>query len=163
VSVATSFYEVVLAVHVMAVVIAFGVTFAYPIMFAVGARHDPRALALLHRVEYTVERWLVNPGLALVLLAGIYLASEGHRWSDFFVQWGFGAAIVIGGLVGSIMIPTARRAEQAAARDIAACGDGEVTLSDEYRALVRRLSIVGTTLSLLVLVTIFFMVARTGA
>jgi len=160
---ATSFYEVVLAVHIMAVVVAFGVTFAYPIMFAVGARHDPRSLPLLHRVEYTVERLLVNPGLLLVILAGIYLASKGHYWSDFFVQWGLGAAIVIGGLVGSVMIPTAKRAEQAAARDIAAASDGEVQLSDEYRALVRRLSTVGSLLSVLVLVTILFMALHVGA
>ncbi len=88
----------VLAIHIMAVVVAFGVTFAYPIMFAVAARHDPRGLPLLHRIEYTIERMLINPGLPLVLIAGIYLASKGHYWSDFFVQWGLGAAIVIGAL-----------------------------------------------------------------
>ena len=31
------FWEVVLALHIMAVVVAFGVTFAYPIIFAVVA------------------------------------------------------------------------------------------------------------------------------
>lgn len=160
---AASLYEVVLAVHVMAVVIAFGVTFAYPIMFAVAARHDPRGLPLLHRIEYTIERMLINPGLLLVVLAGVYLASKGHYWSDFFVQWGLGAVVVIGALVGSVMIPTAKRAEQCAARDVAAAGEGEVELSDEYRALVRRLTRVGTLLSVLVLITIFFMATHTGA
>lgn len=160
---AASLYEVVLAIHIMAVVVAFGVTFAYPIMFAVGARHEPRSLPLLHRVEYTIERYLINPGLLLVILAGIYLASKGHFWSDFFVQWGLGAAIVIGALIGSVMIPTAKRAEQTAARDLAASGEGEVALSEEYRALVRRLSTVGTLLSLLVLVTILFMALHLGS
>jgi hypothetical protein len=160
---AASLYEVVLAIHIMAVVVAFGVTFAYPIMFAVGARHDPRGLPLLHRVEYTIERYLINPGLLLVLLAGIYLASKGHFWSDFFVQWGLGAVVVIGALIGSVMLPTAKRAELVAARDVAASGDGEVALSDEYRALVRRLSSVGTLLSLLVLITILFMALHVGA
>jgi len=157
----------------MAVVIAFGVTFAYPVMFAVAARHDPRALPLLHRIEYTIERVLVNPGLLLVLLAGIYLASKGHFWSDFFVQWGLGAAIVIGALVGSVMIPTAKRAEQVATRDIAAVGAGtgagdggegsEVAMSEEYRGLVRRLTVVGSSLSALVLVTILFMALQLGS
>ncbi|HEV3047300.1 MAG TPA: hypothetical protein VGY13_08060 [Solirubrobacteraceae bacterium] len=160
---AASFYEVVLAVHIMAVVLAFGVTFAYPIMFAVGARHDPRGLPLLHRVEYTIERTLVNPGLGLVLLAGIYLASKGHFWSDFFVQWGLGAVIVLGALIGSVMIPTAKRAEQVAARDVAAAGEGEIAMSEEYRALVRRLGVVGGALSTLVLVTILFMALHLGA
>ncbi len=164
---AASLYEVVLAIHIMAVVVAFGVTFAYPIMFAVAGRHDPRSLPLVHRIEYTVERMLVNPGLALVLLAGIYLASKGHYWSDFFVQWGLAAVVVIGGLIGSVMIPTAKRAEQLAARDIAAvhagAGESNVEMSDEYRAAVRRLGIVGSLLSGLVLVTILFMALHVGA
>jgi Predicted integral membrane protein (DUF2269) len=157
---ATSTYEIVLAIHVMAVVIAFGVTFAYPLMFAVAAKRDPRGLPLVHRLEYTIERTLVNGGLLVVLVAGIFLASDGHHWSEFFVQWGLGVAVVIGALVGAVMIPTAKRAEEAAARDIAAAGDGEITLGAEYQALVRRLQMVGSTLSLLVLVTIFFMVVK---
>jgi hypothetical protein len=160
---AASLFEVVLAIHIMAVVVAFGVTFAYPIMFAVAARHDPRSVPLVHRIEYTVERMLINPGLLLVLLAGIYLASKGHYWSDFFVQWGLAAVLVIGALVGAVMIPTAKRAEIAAARDVAAAGDGEIVLGEEYRALLRRLTAVGTLLSLLVLVTILFMALHVGA
>jgi Predicted integral membrane protein (DUF2269) len=157
---AASLYEVVLAIHIMAVVVAFGVTFAYPIMFTVGARRDPRSLPLLHRVEYTIERVLINPGLLLVVAAGIFLASDGHHWSEFFVQWGLGAVVVIGALIGSVMIPTAKRAEAAAERDLAAAGDGAIEMSEEYRALVRRLSGVGSLLSALVLVTILFMVIK---
>jgi hypothetical protein len=166
---AASFYEVVLAIHIMAVVIAFGVTFAYPIMFAVAAKHDPRSLPLVHRIEYTVERMLINPGLGLVLLAGIYLASKGHYWSDFFVQWGLAVVVVIGALTGAVMIPTAKRAELVAARDLATIDAGtpgaepSVEMSEEYRALVRRLSTVGSLLSLLVLVTIAIMALHVGA
>jgi Predicted integral membrane protein (DUF2269) len=157
---AASAYEIVLALHVMAVVVAFGVTFAYPIMFTVGARHGARSLPLLHRVEYTIERLLINPALVVVLLAGIFLASDGDHWSEFFVQWGIAAVVVIGALVGAVMIPTAKRAEQVAERDIAASGDGELVMSEEYQALVRRLSTVGTLLSALVLLTIVFMVVK---
>jgi uncharacterized membrane protein len=166
---AASAYEVVLAIHIMAVVVAFGVTFAYPIMFAVGARHDPRSLPLLHRVEHTIERWLINPGLLVVMLAGIYLASDGHRWGQFFVQWGLAAAIVIGGLIGSVMIPTAKRAQLIAERDLAVSGAdahaGEagrpvIAMSEEYRALTRRLATVGSLLSTIVLLTILIMVIK---
>jgi Predicted integral membrane protein (DUF2269) len=172
---AASLFEVVLAIHIIAVVLAFGVVFAYPIMFAVAARQDPRGLPLLHRLEYTIDRFLTNPGLGLVLLAGIYLASKGHFWSDFFVQWGLAAVIVIGALVGAVMIPTSKRAEQIATRDLAASAEragvaaagaaspGEVEFSDEYRALTRRLTLVGTLLSVLVLVTIVLMALHVGA
>ncbi|HEY1689413.1 MAG TPA: hypothetical protein VGF95_11200 [Solirubrobacteraceae bacterium] len=151
-------FKIVLAIHIMAVVIAFGATFAYPLFFAIGSRQEPRSLPLLHRLEYNFERWVLNPALVLVLGAGIYLASDAHLWKEFFVQWGFAAVIVIGGLAGAVMIPTSKRAEALSRRDIEASGaDSAVTFSAEYRALVRRLAIVGGSLSTLVLVTIFFM------
>jgi len=157
---ATSAYDVVLGVHILAVVIAFGVTFAYPIIFAVGARQDPRSLPLLHRVELTTERILVNGGLVLVLGAGIFLASDGHHWSEFFVQWGIAAVVVVGAIVGAVMIPATKRAIEIAERDIAAAGDGEVVMSADYQALVRRLNVVGTALSALVIATVFIMAIK---
>ncbi|HWX75564.1 MAG TPA: DUF2269 family protein [Solirubrobacteraceae bacterium] len=157
---AASAYEIVLALHVMAVVVAFGVAFAYPIMFAVGARSDPRSLPTLHRVEYTIERFLINPGLLVVLLAGIFLASDGHHWSEFFVQWGLAAAVVIGAVVGAVMIPTAKRAEQLAQHAVAAAGEGAPAMGEEYGAAVRRLTTAGSALSALVLITIAFMVIK---
>jgi uncharacterized membrane protein len=154
---AVTTYNVVLAIHIMAVVVAFGVTFAYPIMFAIAAKHDPRSLPVLHRIERVVDRVLVNGALVIVLGAGIYLASEDHLWKEFFVQWGLGAAIVIGALVGAVMIPTSKKAQETIERDLAA-GDG--AQSAEYRGLTRRLAIVGSLLSALVLVTILFMAIK---
>ena len=154
---AAALYDYILALHVMAVVVGFGVTFAYPIIFAVGAKRDPRSLPVLHRIEYTIERLLVNPGLLVVLAAGAYLASKGHHWSEFFVQWGLGAAVAIGAVVGAVMIPTAKKAEQLAERDLAA-GGGE--MSAEYQAAGKRLTTFGSLLSLLVLVTILFMAVK---
>jgi uncharacterized membrane protein len=158
--IAVSFYDIVLAVHIMAVVVAFGATFAYPIIFAVGARTDPRSLPVLHKISYTVERLLVNPGLLLVLIAGIYLASQGHHWSEFFVQWGLGVVVVIGAVVGVVLIPASKRAQELAERDIATSGEGSIEMSAEYQAVVRRISTVGTLLSVLVLLTILFMAIK---
>jgi hypothetical protein len=158
------FYEVVLALHIAAVVVAFGVTFAYPIIFTVISRQDPRALPALHRAELAVGRFLIQPGLVVVLLAGIYLASKLDVWTTFYVQWGMGAVIVLGGLGGLFFTPTERRLSELAERDlVAAAGGGEVTMSAEYQTLARRLANVGALSSLLVLVTIYFMVTRTGA
>lgn len=153
---AVSAYDVVLAIHIMAVVVTFGVVFAYPIMFRLAAKADPRSLPLIHRIETTLERTLVNGGLVVVVGAGIFLATDGKHWSEFFVQWGIGAAIVIGGLVGAVMIPASKRAQRLAERDLAAGGE----MSAEYQAVTRRLAIVGTFLSLLVLATIFFMATK---
>jgi hypothetical protein len=85
---AVTFPDVVLAIHIMAVVIAFGVTFAYPIVFAVFGKADPRSLPALYRAVHTIGTRLILPGLGVVIVAGIYLASHLHMWSHFFVQCG---------------------------------------------------------------------------
>lgn len=157
---AATAYEIVLAVHIMAVVVAFGVTFAYPIMFVAASRSYPDSLPTLHRLEYMTERMLINPTLVVVLGAGIYLASDGHEWSQFFVQWGLGVVVVIGALLGAVLIPSSKRAEELAARDLAKAGAEAPRQSDEYRAIVRRLNLVGSLTSLLVLITILFMVVK---
>lgn len=160
---AVSAYDVVLAIHIMAVVVTFGAVFAYPLMFSVAAKADPRSLPTIHRIETTIERALVNGGLVVVVGAGVFLATDGKHWSEFFVQWGLGAAIVIGGIVGAVMIPASKRAQQLAERDLAsgaADGEGEHAWSEEYLAISRRLKLVGSFLSMLVLVTIFVMAAK---
>ena len=41
---AVAFFEVVLALHIIAVVFAFGATFAYPVLLGAVGKADPRAL-----------------------------------------------------------------------------------------------------------------------
>jgi uncharacterized membrane protein len=151
---AVMFWQVILALHIFAVVAAFGVTFAYPVIFLVGEKLDRRSIPLLHRLEQALGRRLINPGLLVVLIAGIYLASHLHDWKQFFVQWGLGVAIVLGALEGALMIPTAGKAAAQAEQDLAA---GGVQWSPEYRALRTRLTIVGGTMCLLVLITVYVM------
>jgi hypothetical protein len=159
---AVAFFEVALAIHIMAAVIAFGITFAYPIIFPVIEKADPRALPAVHRAQLAIGRRLIQPGLGVVLVAGIYLASKLHEWSAFYVQWGLGIAVVLGALGGMFFTPMERRMIELSERDIAAA-DGEVTLSEEYRAVAKRVAQVGAASSLLILATIYFMATHTGA
>jgi len=157
---AASLYDYVLAVHIMAVVVGFGFVFALPVVYMVAGKHDPRSLPILHRIEYTVERMIINPALLVLVLAGIYLASKGHHWSEFFVQWGLAAAVIIGAVLGAVMIPTAKRAEEAATRALATGEEGDFQPGAEYQALVRRLNLFGSGLGVLVLATILFMAVK---
>jgi hypothetical protein len=150
-------YYVVKSIHNMTVLVTFGVAFVYPIAFAVATRHDPRSLPALHRMESTIERKLIVPGLLVVILTGIDITSIAHHWGQFFVQWGLSAAIVIGVLVTAVMIPNAERAAALAERDLAASAAGSVNLSGEYHALARRLLVLGTLLSALVVSTVLLM------
>ena len=160
---AITFTDAVLAVHIMAIVVAFGVTFAYPVIFAVVEKADKRALPAIYRAELAVGHRIVNPGLAVALLAGIYLASKEHVWGDFYVQWGVAAVVVLGALGGMFFTPIERKLVELSERDVKAAGEGEVTMSQEYQDAAKRLAVVGTLSSLLVLVTIFFMATHLGA
>ena len=155
---AASFTDFVLGVHILAVVVAFGATFAYPLIFAAARRADPSVMPWLFSVVQRIDRYIVNPGLSVVLVAGIVLASEEHRWGDFFVDWGIGAVVVIGAIAGSFMIPREGRLASVAARDLESASPGQSPpWSDEYRQLLRQVSIGGAFLDLVVVVTIFMM------
>jgi uncharacterized membrane protein SirB2 len=161
---AVLFQTVVRAVHIAAVVVAFGVTFAYPLIGAIGERMDPRAMPWWHRMQHLVGTRLIQPGLGVVLVAGIYLASKEHQWSKFYVIWGLAVTILLGALAGVFFSPTERRLSALAERDIAATASGaEVVLSAEYDALNKRQAIVGAATSVLILVTVYLMTVHTGA
>jgi hypothetical protein len=155
---AAAFSDWIVAVHIVAVVVAFGVTFAYPVIALVLGRQDPRSIPAFHRIQVAISRRITNPGLLVVLLAGIYLASDLHDWHRFFVQWGLGVTIVLGGIEGAFMIPREQRLAELAGRDLTAAAGAEVRWSSEYQALRRRLTAVGAGTSLLVVVTVFVMV-----
>jgi hypothetical protein len=161
--VATSFTDVAVAIHIMGVVVALGVTFAYPIIFTVGRRMDPRAMPWMHRVQVEIGRRLINPGLVVILGFGIYLASHEHQWSKFYVGWGLAVLVILGGLGGAFFTPREQRLAELADRDIAAAGTGEVEFSQEYESLATQVVIVGAIANLLILATILFMTLHTGA
>jgi len=160
---AVTFYTFVLAAHIAAIVIAFGVTFAYPVMYAVGMSREKRSMPGFHRIQDSVGKFVISPFLALALLCGIYLASKLHAWSSFYVQWGLAVIIVLGGLGGAFFAPRERKLAELADRDIAAAGEGEVTWSEEYDALRKQVALVGYISNVLVVLTIYFMTAQTGA
>jgi hypothetical protein len=160
---AVTFYTFVLAVHIASIVIAFGVTFAYPVMYAVGLKREPRAMPGFHRIQDSVGKFVITPFLGLALLCGIYLASKLEVWSDFYVQWGLGVIIVLGGLGGAFFAPRERKLAELADRDVSAAGTGEVAFSEEYLALRRQVAAVGYISGALILLTIYFMTAQTGA
>jgi uncharacterized membrane protein len=146
-------YKIALFLHILAVVLAFGPTFGYAFFFSVTPQF-PRATPAIIAGVQKVDRYLVNPGMIVLLLAGIYLLADGP-WdaSDAFVSIGFLAIIVLFGLQHGFFRPQSARARELAERDLRS-GD---ELSPEYMAVSERLSKVGSLAGLIVVVTIFFM------
>jgi hypothetical protein len=158
---AVSFPTIVLAIHILAVVLAFAVVFGFPVISLTAERLDRRAMPPLHRVRVILGRSLVNPGLLVVVIAGVYLASHLHQWSQFYVQFGIGAAVVIGGLEGALVIPGEKKLAQQGAADIAtSAGDREITWSREYRSLRSRADLAGWVMALLVAITVVVMTIK---
>ena len=164
-----TFPQVVLAIHILAVVVGFGAVFTFPPLFGAAVRTDPQVIPWLLRVRQRVGRYLINPGLLIVVLAGVYLASKEHQWSNFYVGWGIIAALVLGALEGSFVIRPAGRLADLAERDLAAtavAAGGQrtsATWSPEYTATLRRFTLAGNAMAAIVVLTVFFMATHLGA
>jgi hypothetical protein len=153
-------YEFFLAVHILAVLLAYGLPLAYPLMLPWLRRNHPRAMPGVHEVQHRLNRILTGPGTLLVLGAGIYLASKADAWDEPFVGAGFVAVLIIGGVGGWVVGASDRMAKLAAA-DVAAAGpDGPVTWSDEYEDTWKRYESVERLLGLVVLVTVVLMAVK---
>jgi len=146
-------YKIALFLHVLAVVLAFGPTFGYALFFSVVPQHPRAAPAILAGVQ-KCDRYLVNPGMIILLLAGIYLLVDGD-WvtNEAFISVGFVAIIALFALQHAFFQPQTREAKELAERDLKA-GD---TLSDEFTALGERIGKVGGLAGVIVVAAVFFM------
>jgi Sec-independent protein secretion pathway component TatC len=108
VALAIRFYDVVLWLHITAVVVAFGALFAYPVFLAVNARAPVRERAALHRMQISFSRRVTGPAIGVILLAGAYLATDADVWSKAWVTIPVILLFVIAGL-GSTVV---RRGEE---------------------------------------------------
>jgi uncharacterized membrane protein len=156
-------YEISLFLHISAVVIGLGATFAESIMFPVAMKLDKRHLPYVHRLQLAINQWLATPALVVILATGFYQVSDADLdFGDFWLSGTFAIVIVLGGLIGAYFIPTDRRLGPMVAREIAAAGDREVVLSDEYQRRARIEGIVGVIAGFLVVVAIYVMVTKPG-
>lgn len=146
-------YKIALFLHILAVVLAFGPTFGYGFFMSMTPQFPRATPAILAGIQ-RVDRYLVQPGMFVLLLAGIYLLADGP-WeaSDAFVSVGFLAIIALFGLSHGFFRPQTSRARELAERDLRS-GD---ELGPEFEAVAQRLSQVGMVAGLIVAVTVFFM------
>lgn len=149
-------YSVGLFIHILAVVLTFGPTFGYGFLFSVMPKYPRAAPGLIAGIQ-KIDRYLITPGMVVILLAGIYLLVEGP-WesSEAFIAVGFIAIVALFGLQHGFFRPQEAKALELAERDLKA-GD---TLSAEFEEVSRRLGTVGPIAGLIVVVTIFFMTVK---
>jgi uncharacterized membrane protein len=150
-------YNVGLFVHVLAVVVGIGATYAYPVVLAWVERFAPESVPPVYAALRRVDRIIVTPGLVIILLAGFYLVSEGKiRVAESWVSLGIVTVLIMLGMTHAYFRPRWDRGIELAERDLKAGGE----LSDEFRANSRQAAIAGMLMSLLVVVTLFFMIVK---
>jgi uncharacterized membrane protein len=146
-------YKIALFLHILAVVLAFGPTFGYALFFSVAPQYPRATPAILTGVQ-KCDRYLVNPGMIVLLLTAIYLLVDGDwETSEAFISVGFVAILALFGLQHAFFGPQTTRAKELAERDLKS-GD---SLSEEFMAVSQRVGQVGGLAGLIVVVTIFFM------
>jgi hypothetical protein len=97
-----------------------------------------------------VARLVVTPAGTLALLAGVYLASDRSYWSEVWVSVPLLILIVLLGITGAYFVPRQERLAELA----------EAGAGPEYGALAVQVSRVAFAAAGLVVVAIFFMVAK---
>jgi hypothetical protein len=92
-----------------------------------------------------------------VLLAGIYLASDEHQWSTFYVGWGLAAVIAIGAIGGAYISP--REKQMIELSEAATSADP----GPEYQAASRQADLARLVQLVITVLTVFFMAMHVGA
>ena len=157
-------YNFSIFLHVTAVMVGFGSTFALAVTTPLAFKLSPRHLPFVHQLEMTLNRFFATPALVLVLVTGFYQVSEGNwEFGDFWIVGTFIIVIVLGGIMGMVFLPSAKKGKALIERDIAAAPPGDdVTVSDEYTQATRVGAIFGPITGLLLVAAVFLMTTKPG-
>jgi len=152
------FYDVVLFFHILAVVIGFGPTFAYAAYLTMATREGGQAIPVIGRTIVMWDRTANTIAMIVILLSGIYLASDGpYGMGSFFISWGFVAIILLLGLTHAYFIPRTKESVELAERDLA---NPDGRLSDEFNGLSSQIAKVGTAAGIVIILTVYVMTAK---
>ena len=156
-------YDFSVFLHVTAVMVGFGSTFALAIATPVALKLDPKHLQYVHQLSMDLNRFFATPALVIVLITGFYQVSD-RDWQlgDFWLAGTLAIVVALGAIMGAVFMPGARKLKALADRDIAAAGDGPVTLSEEYNKRAKTDAIFGPITGLLLVAAVFFMVTKPG-
>jgi hypothetical protein len=152
-------YDISVFIHVAAVVVGFGATFAEAIMFPVAMKTGAQHLPYVHRLQLAINQRMATPALVLIIITGIYQTADRWEFGDFWISATFLIALILGGLNGAYFIPSDRRLAPLVERDLAEGGKP----SEAYLAQAKRQGMFGALAGVLVLLAIFLMVTKPGA
>jgi uncharacterized membrane protein len=160
---AVEVYDVSVAVHVMAVMVAFGPLFAFPLFIAVTERRDRLSLPVVLRAVNRTERAIVVPATAVVGFTGVYQAIDGPFSfdDDPWMTVGFVLYLLVFGAIVFLVEPLRARAADEADRALEA-DDEDVQLSDAYRERMRVPNALMPAIGIVLLFVVYLMEVKPG-
>ena len=146
-------YDASVAIHVVAALVGFGVTFSYPVIQLVAERRGPEALALGFDAILAISRWVAVPATLVVGVTGIFQLADGpYSLSDGWLAASLGLYLAVMVVAVLYLAPAYRRAGDAARAGSA----------DDYRAAIRRTNVVGPLVAAAVLAVAVLMEVKPG-
>lgn len=141
-------YSVVVAIHIIAVLAAYGLPLTYPLLLPYLRARHPEALPGVHAIQYRLNVGLTGPATAVLLVAGLYLASSRDLWGEPFVLVGLVALALIAVVGGAVITPSTKR--------LAALEPSSAAYAITYRRYMASEVFLGAV----VLVAVFAMAAK---
>jgi hypothetical protein len=159
-------YNFSVFIHVTAVVLGFGSTFAESVMFPVAMKMSARNLPYVHRLQLTLNQFFALPAIVVIAATGIYQMDKGGwDYGDLWVSATITILVVILLINIFFFIPTDRRLLPIIETAIADAGDRELKLADlppTYQRWGRAEGIVGSIVGILLIAAIFLMTTKPG-
>lgn len=137
--------HLLVAVHVLAAVIGFGATFAYPAIQLLAERSAPQHLPFALAAILRISRTVAVPGATIVGATGLVRALTGPYSFERDGWLALSVPLYVAVFAAALLVltPDLRRAQAEAERMVARAGDGKPVISGEYRRLATRMRIVG--------------------
>ena len=127
-------YDASVAVHVVAAIVGFGVTFSYPVIQLVSERRGLEAAATGLDAVLAISSRVAVPAALVVGATGVYQLAEGpYTFGDVWLAVSFALYLAVMVVAVAYLAPAYTRARDAARRGS----------SDEYDAAVRGTRLVG--------------------
>jgi uncharacterized membrane protein len=146
-------YDASVALHVVAAIVGFGVTFSYPVIQLVFARRGLETAAAGLDAVLAISRWIAVPAALVVGATGVYQLVDGP-----YSVWDVWLAVSLALYLGVMAVAVAYLAPAyARARDAASRGS-----RGDYEAAIRGTKIVGPFVAGAIVATAVLMEVKPG-
>ena len=153
-------YSISLWIHISAVVVGLGATFALAVGFPLALKLDARYLPFVHHLSRAVNQRLASPALLILIITGVYQAIDADVMDQPWVCASLLIALILGGMQGAYFVPTDKKLAAMAEKELA---DGATTLSADYQRQAQREGGIGALAGVLIIVAVLLMVTKPGA